>query len=140
MNPKEAPLSSLTNRYGSPKRRLAKKTRRYLIVGGLSVGVVGALYLAWATQSGVDFKDQSFVVASPTQASAVVDISKDANQTAQCEVRAMNESYAIVGWKTLTVGPTEGTGRETLRFDVDLRTESLATTVGIEECKIVKAS
>lgn len=104
------------------------------------MGVIGALYLTWATTSGVDFKDQSFVVSSPTQASAVVDISKDAGQTAQCEVRAMNESYAIVGWKTLTVGPSEGKGRETMRFDVDLRTESLATTVGIEECKIVKTS
>ena len=69
-----------------------------------------------------------------------MDITKDAKDTAQCEVRAMNESYAIVGWKTLTIGPSEGTGRQTMRFDVNLRTESLATTVGVEECKIVKPS
>ncbi|GAA1497321.1 DUF4307 domain-containing protein [Paeniglutamicibacter kerguelensis] len=133
-------MSSLTNRYGSPKRRLAKKTRRNLIIGGLSVGVIGALYLAWATNSQVEFKDNSFMVNSPTQARALVDITKDAKDTAQCEVRAMNESYAIVGWKTLTIGPSEGTGRQTMRFDVNLRTESLATTVGVEECKIVKPS
>ena len=68
-----------------------------------------------------------------------MDITKDAKDTAQCEVRALNESYAIVGWKTLVVGPTEGTGKQTMRFDVNLRTESLATTAGVEECKIVKA-
>lgn len=140
MIPKESPLSSLTNRYGSPKRSLAKHTRRNLIVGGLSVGVLGAVYLGWATQSHVEFKDHSFMVSSPTRANAVVDITKRADQTAQCEVRALNESYAIVGWKTLVLGPSEGTGKETMRFDVELRTESLATTAGVEECRIIKPS
>ena len=132
-------MSSLTNRYGSPKRRLAKSTRRTLLIGGLAVGVGGAVYLAWATGSQVEFKDNSFAVQSPTRATALVDITKDAKDTARCEVRALNESYAIVGWKTLVLGPSEGTGKETMRYDVKLRTESLATTVGVEECKIVKA-
>jgi hypothetical protein len=133
-------LSSLTNRYGSPKRRLAKKTRKALIIGGLAVGIGGAFYLAWATDSQIEFKDNSFSVESPTRASALVDITKDAKDTAQCEIRALNESKAIVGWKTLVLGPTEGTGQETLRYDVKLRTESLATTVGVEECKITDAT
>lgn len=133
-------MSSLTNRYGSPKRRLAKKTRKALIIGGLAVGIGGAFYLAWATDSQIEFKDNSFSVESPTRASALVDITKDAKDTAQCEIRALNESKAIVGWKTLVLGPTESTGQETLRYDVKLRTESLATTVGVEECKIIDAT
>lgn len=131
-------MSSLTNRYGSPKKSLSKKSRRYLIIGGLAFGVLFALYLAWATVSKVEFKDNSFEVLSPTEAWTMVDITKDAQDTAQCEIRAMNESYAIVGWKTLTVGPSEGKGKVTQRFEVTLRTESLATTVGVEECKIIK--
>lgn len=133
-------MSSLTNRYGSPKKSLSKKTRRYLIIGGLAFGVLFALYLAWATVSKVEFKDNSFEVISPTEAWTLVEITKDAKDTAQCEIRALNESYAIVGWKTLTVGPSEGKGKVTQRFDVTLRTESLATTVGVEECKIVKTN
>jgi len=133
-------LSSLTNRYGSPKRGLAKRTRKTLIVLGLAVGIVAAFYLATATTSKVEFKDNSFMVHSPTSATAIVDISKDAGDTVQCEIRALNESYAIVGWKTLVVGPTEGKGMTTTRFDVKLRTESLATTAGVEECRLLKAS
>lgn len=131
-------MSSLTNRYGSPKRGLSKRTRMSLIAGSLGMGVVAALYLTSTSQSGVQFKDNSFEVTSPTTATATVDISKDADATVQCEVRALSESYAIVGWKTLTVGPTEGTGRTTTRFVVPLRTESLATTAGIEECRVIK--
>lgn len=133
-------MSSLTNRYGSPKKSLKKKTRRYLIIGGLAFGVLFALYLAWATASKVEFKDNSFEVISPTEAWALVEITKDAKDTAQCEIRALNESYAVVGWKTLTVGPSEGKGKVTQRFDITLRTESLSTTVGVEECKIVKTN
>lgn len=133
-------MTSLTNRYGSPKRGLSKRTRATLIFGSLGVGMLAALYLATATHSGVQFKDNSFVVHSPTMATAIVDISKDASATVQCEVRALSESYAIVGWKTLTVGPTEGEGLTTTRFDVDLRTESLATTAGIEECRVIKTA
>ncbi|MFL4478926.1 DUF4307 domain-containing protein [Paeniglutamicibacter sp. ORCA_105] len=133
-------MSSLTNRYGSPKRALPKKTRKTLIIGSLGVGMLAALYLATATHSNVQFKDNSFIVRSPTMATAIVDISKEASATVQCEVRAMSDSYAIVGWKTLTVGPTEGQGMTTTRFDVDLRTESLATTAGIEECRVLKTS
>lgn len=133
-------MSSLTNRYGSPKRGLTKRTRTTLIIGSLGVGMLAALYLATASHSSVEFKDNSFEVLSPTMATATVDISKDAGATVQCEVRAMSESYAIVGWKTLVVGPTEGKGLTTTRFEVDLRTESLATTAGIEECRVIKAA
>ena len=133
-------MSSLTNRYGSPKRGLAKRTRATLIIGSLAVGMLAALYLATATHSNVQFKDHSFEVLSPTMATATVDISKDASETVQCEVRALSESYAIVGWKTLTLGPTEGKGMTTTRYEVRLRTESLATTAGVEECRVVKAA
>ncbi len=133
-------MSSLTNRYGSPKRRFSKRTRATLILVFLGLGILAALYLAISTHSTVQFKDNSFEVLSPTSTTAVVDISKEAGDTVQCEVRAMNESYAIVGWKTLVVGPTEGKGITTQRFDVRLRTESLATTAGIEECRILKTS
>lgn len=131
-------MSSLTNRYGSPKRSLSKRSRMTLILVGLGLGILAALYLATATHSNVQFKDHSFEVLSATAATAVVDVSKDAGDTVQCEVRALSESYAIVGWKTLLVGPTEGKGMTTTRFNVPLRTESLATTAGIEECRIVK--
>ncbi|MFL4475501.1 DUF4307 domain-containing protein [Paeniglutamicibacter sp. MACA_103] len=133
-------MSSLTNRYGSPKRGLAKRTRATLIVGGVGLGVLGALYLTSTTTPGVQFKDISFDVPSSTMATATVAISKDASATVQCEVRALSESYAIVGWKTLVVGPTEGKGMTTKIFDVELRTESLATTAGVEECRVVKTA
>ncbi len=133
-------MSSLTNRYGSPKRGLAKRTRVTLVAVALGLGILAAFYLTNATHSNLEFKDNSFIVHSPTSATAIVDISKKAEDTVQCEVRALNESYAIVGWKTLVVGPTEGKGMTTTRFDVELRTESLATTAGVEECLLLKSS
>ncbi|MET0872525.1 MAG: DUF4307 domain-containing protein [Paeniglutamicibacter terrestris] len=133
-------MSSLTNRYGSPKRRLTKRTRATLIVVGLAALILGALYLTYASTSGMDYKDNSFEVHSATSATATVDISKDASATVLCDVRALNESYAIVGWKTLVLGPTEGKGMTTTRVVVDLRTEALSTTAGIESCRLAKDS
>lgn len=119
---------------------MSKRTRMTLVLVALGLGGLAALYLGTATHANLKFSDHSFEVISPTRSTATVDISKDAGATVQCEVRALNESYAIVGWKTLVVGPTEGNGMTTTRFDVPLRTESLATTAGIEECRILKAS
>ncbi|NKX52383.1 DUF4307 domain-containing protein, partial [Arthrobacter deserti] len=55
--------------------------------------------------------------------------------TAECAVQVLNEQYAVVGWKTVTIGPNEagegdGGGRTTAHR-VQLRLESEGVSGGV---------
>lgn len=129
-------MSSVANRYGTPKRKLSRQTKIVMIIAALALAMAGVLWMSMANAKKVTFTDVSFEIPSSTSAVVVVEVTKDAAAHVQCAVRVLNDSKAIVGFKTLTLGPSEGTGQVTVRSTVDLRTESLGTTVGIESCKV----
>lgn len=130
-------MSSVANRYGTPKRKLSGRTKLVMVIVGLLVGIGGALWLSVANSKPVTFNDISFEIPSNTSTVVVVEVTKKASDEVQCSVRALNESKAIVGFKTLSIPATEGSGQITSRYTVNLRTESLATTGGIEACKVI---
>ncbi|MBM7767598.1 DUF4307 domain-containing protein [Glutamicibacter nicotianae] len=126
---------SLTARYNNPKKRsLPKKTRNWLIAAALSLGVAGAAYFGFSNYTAIKAQDIEFEVVSATQAKAIVAVEYNAKYRVQCDIRAMNESKAIVGYETVLLDPGEATGHITQRLDVDLHTDNLATTVGVESC------
>ncbi|WP_396277976.1 DUF4307 domain-containing protein [Glutamicibacter creatinolyticus] len=125
---------SLMGRYHTPKKRLSPKTRNWLITGALGVGVVGAAYAGINNFTPISSQDVGFEIISPTQAVATVEVSYDSKNRVQCEVRAMNDSYAVVGFKTVVLEAEENPRHVQLKLDVPLRTDNLATTAGIEDC------
>ena len=141
-NLKSPAANSLANRYGTPKRALSKKTKIILLA------VVGALSLTWILwvvvggNTGIAQKLVSYEVVDPTFATVDFAVTKDPGATAQCAVKAMNSTYATVGWNIITVGPN-GTGDgsangRTTTVRGELRTDSLAVTGVVENCWIVK--
>ncbi|HET7414108.1 MAG TPA: DUF4307 domain-containing protein [Arthrobacter sp.] len=135
--------SSLANRYGSPKRRLSRRARWILIGAALLAGVVlmGIVTITSATPK-VTSKDVGFEVVDSTYATVDFRVTKDPEATAQCAVKVLNSSFAIVGWKVVTIGPTppsEGlTSQRTTVETTSLRTESLGVSGGVDTCWIVE--
>ncbi|MDK1360103.1 DUF4307 domain-containing protein [Arthrobacter sp. zg-Y1219] len=126
----------LANRYGTPKPGLSRRTKT--IIGGAAVllGCAGAAWIAAPSPGGdVTFKDVGFSI--PDSGSAVIDfqVTKDRDATATCAVQALNDAYAVVGWKQITIGPAED---ETTGQRVAIRTDSLGVTGGVNACWITE--
>ncbi|WP_026534358.1 DUF4307 domain-containing protein [Arthrobacter sp. H14] len=135
--------SSLANRYGSPKRRLSRRARVIIISAGLLAGVIMmGIFTVLSSTPAVTSKDVGFQVTDSTQAFVEFRVTKDPEATAQCAVQVLNSSFAIVGWKVATIGPTPETegvndGRTTAER-ISVRTESLGVSGGVNSCWIVE--
>ena len=126
---------SLTARYNNPKKRsLSKKTRNWLIGSALSVGVVGAAYIGFNNYSAITAQDIHYDVVSPTLTKSSIVVEYNSNDRVQCDIRAINESKSVVGYKTVLLDPGEQSGVIKQQIDVDLHTDNLAVTAGVESC------
>lgn len=105
-----------------------------MICLALVVGISIAGLMAWWNFKPYTSKDVAFDITSDTTANVTIQLEKKRQDKVSCNVQVMNESYAIVGWKTVTFDPTEGSGRQTIIRDVKLRTESLGVTGGATSC------
>lgn len=135
--------SSLANRYGSPKRRLSRRARLILIGAALAVGVLlmGIITIISATPD-VSSKNVGFKVVDSTYTTVDFRVTKEPETTAKCAIKVMNSSFAIVGWKVVTIGPTDPSsgpaGQRTTVETTGLRTESLGVSGVVDSCWIVE--
>lgn len=143
-NPSPASGDVLAQRYGTGHRTVARAPRRGpstrgWILFATAVTALAALFVIWIVQAGSarpEYKDVSFQVRDAGHAYADFDLTKDPEQTVTCAVRALNEQFAIVGWKQVTisrVAPEELNGR-TSTHRVPVRTTNLATAAGVDSC------
>lgn len=130
----DAPPSSVANRYGSPKRPFSGRRKIVVICVALVFGIAVAGLMAWWNFKPYTSKDVAFDITSDTTANVTIQLEKRRQDTVSCNLQVMNESYAVVGWKTVTFGPTEGPGRQSTVKDFDVRTESLGVTGGATTC------
>ena len=106
--------------------------------------VLSVSWVLWAVMggnTGVSQKLLSYNVVDGTMTTVDLALTKDPAATAQCAIKAMNSTYAVVGWKVITVGPNgKDAGSENGRTTTvrgELRTDSLAVTGVVEKCWIV---
>ncbi|WP_026553796.1 DUF4307 domain-containing protein [Arthrobacter sp. 35W] len=135
--------TSVANRYGAPKRALGRRAK----VVWLAVAAVLALaFVAWLAlgrgEAPVVNKLVGYSVVDATLTEVDLQVTKDPADTAQCAVKAMDATYAVVGWNVATIGPnssSEGSdsGRTTA-LRVHVRTDSPAVTGVVDSCWIVK--
>ena len=99
--------------------------------------VVAALMNIPSSAGSVTSKDVGF--RFPEEGRAVVDfkVDKSPGATAACAVQVLNESYAIVGWKTVEFGPDVP---ESSSHQVELRIDSPGVTGGVSTCWLVDGS
>ena len=129
--------SSLTvsNRYGTPRRSLSRRAKLALAGGALGVAVVAAGFFALGqNEAKIESKDVGFAVTDAGHMTVDFQLTKDPEATVQCAVKALSDNYAVVGWKVATFGPAEATTAGTTAHRVQLRTESLAVSGGVDSC------
>ncbi|WP_323960791.1 DUF4307 domain-containing protein [Arthrobacter sp. JZ12] len=148
MSTDHAPVPRVANRYGAPKRAGSKepagegsaKHRRWLVWVLIGSAVVATgIFSLFSGSPAVSSKDVGFSIQGPGLARVDYEVTKDPEETAQCAVQVLNSSYAVVGWKVVTIPPasadTPGDGRST-SHSTEVRTESEGVSGGINACWI----
>ncbi|GHD09571.1 DUF4307 domain-containing protein [Zhihengliuella salsuginis] len=128
------PAPSLANRYGAPKRSMSRRLKTVLVAGALTVGVGLAAYAGIANTNQINYDDVAFEIESETSARVTFHVEKNAADVVQCGVQVLDETYAVVGWKTVTLEASGEDGRESTRRTVDVRTEYLGVSGNVGEC------
>lgn len=120
---------------------MSKKTQKILLIVAAVLSLSWILWAVIGGNSGVSQKIVSYNVVDDTFTTVDLTVSKDPDATAACEIKAMDSSYAVVGWKVITVGPNnKDVGSENGRTTLvrgELRTDALAVTGVVESCWIV---
>jgi len=131
--------TSLANRYGAPKRTFSRRAKISIAV---VVSVLALAFVAWLGlgrgPAAVDNKVVGYSVTDATQTLVDFQVTKDPADTAQCAVKALGESFAVVGWDVVTIGPNgpdagSNQGRTTAQR-ASVRTESAAVSAVVDSC------
>ncbi|GAB3179346.1 hypothetical protein GCM10027060_06890 [Nesterenkonia halophila] len=132
----------LAERYGPVRRGPSRRLRTVLI----SLALVAALGLGiWVAVEGPsslpESKDVGYDIASDSEASVDFEVTKEFDSTVRCLVQVLDDSYAVVGATTVTLGPHTGddVSERTQSFTADLRTERRGVTGLVESCWTVEA-
>lgn len=123
-------------RYGPARTAMSPGVLRIVVVV-VTVAVVGAV--AWMAfgQQGNDVRgrDVGYSVQSPEVVEITFDVAKPRDATVVCTLEALNSSYAQVGSREVTIGPS--TAGET-RFTTQIATSEEAVTAVVEGCRAVE--
>ncbi|MFJ2661458.1 DUF4307 domain-containing protein [Arthrobacter koreensis] len=128
--------SRLANRYGAPKPGLSARTKIVLgsLAGAAAIGAV--VFMAIPSGAGtLTSKDVGFTIPDATSAVVDFNVTKPAEATVDCAVQVLSDSYAVVGWKTVRIPPSED---PTVSLSTSVRTDSLGVTGGVNACWIVE--
>lgn len=137
------PSISLANRYGRPQSAGSPSRKRRGTWIGVIALVAAVAVTVWFTVSSysrpLEWKDVGFTIDSPTQASVTFQLTKDPEDTVQCAIQVLSPEFAVVGWRTVTIGPETPSADalpsdQMVNYDVDLRTDSLGTNGGVNTC------
>lgn len=128
------PSPVASGRYDT-RRGISRTTQVRLAVAAVTVAV---LSIAWVTMgptaSTVRGKDFGYSVQGPESVDITFDVAKPKDSTVVCTVEALNENYAQVGTKDVTIGPAEVTEA---RYTTTIATTELAVTAVVDGCVLV---
>ncbi|MBD7996674.1 DUF4307 domain-containing protein [Arthrobacter sp. Sa2CUA1] len=113
--------------------------RRAKAVIGTIAGIAAVAAVAWmaipSAAGSITPKDVGFSITDASTAVVDFNVTKPSDATVDCAVQVLNDSYAVVGWKTVRIGPAE---KDTVAQRTSLRTDSLGVTGGVNSCWLVE--
>ncbi len=130
----------LTERYGAPPRRIPRHLQRWGVVGFLAASFAAAVWFTIGMAPGqLEYQDVGYTIHSDTRATVDFEVTKDFDATAECMLHVLDDSYAIVGAKIVTVGPHEGStaGERNQYLRSDLLTEYRGVSGVVDSCWLV---
>lgn len=126
------PQAHLEERYGRGRSRRFDKRFAWAIGGILVVsGLVFVLFGGWQQGTEIDFQELHYTVLDDSSVEVDVQVTARAGVTVICALEALSTSHGTVGWKLVTVPPSDAT---TQRFTSTLVTTGPATTGIVRTC------
>lgn len=127
----------LSARYGTPRQRTTLP--QWFWYGLTLVAVlVGIAFVVWVQSDSSDDptgRDVGFTLTSADEVSVTFEVSKRAEDTAVCAVKALNTAGAPVGWKEVAIGPyADDNGNGISVQTVQFRVLGEATTATVDSC------
>lgn len=124
----------LAERYGrSPGTH--RREKRLGIIVAAAFAVVLVAWVTWASLdaagSSLETRDVAHSIVSDTSVDVTFQLTVEPESTTYCAVQALNERFAVVGWKIIEVPPSE---MRTRTLTEGLRTTELANTGLIYRC------
>jgi hypothetical protein len=128
--------SDLDARYGrTPRSR--RRTLALGITGGLAVAIVMVLWVVWAGLDGdspaMEVQDIGYARISDDEVSIRWQLTLDPGNEAECTLKALDEHYEIVGWKTVRIPASD---QQVRVFAETVRTVSPFNSGLISECRL----
>ena len=127
----------LSARYGTVRQRRTLPQWFWYALALVAV-LVGGAFVFWvqADSSGEPTgRDVGFTLTSADEVSVTFEVSKRAEDTAVCAVKALNTAGAPVGWKEVAIGPyADENGNGISVQTVQFRVLGEATTATVDSC------
>ncbi|WP_435298395.1 DUF4307 domain-containing protein [Timonella sp. A28] len=117
-----------------PSGNLTPRGRKIAIALGtlaLILAVAVAAWYAWSSPT-IRGKNVGFSIKSSEVIEITFDVAKPLDMTVVCTLDALNENYAQVGTKEVTIGPADVFEQ---RFSTDIRTTERAVTAVVDVCR-----
>jgi len=121
----------MRERYGTKPAASRQRMVLIAILGIASLTAFVAVITA-ITYNPVQFRDLSFRT-SEWSTEIEFEVTKPADEVAICELQALNEQFAVVGFRAVEIGEA---ATSTNRYTVTLNTTHLATTGLVAECRL----
>jgi hypothetical protein len=126
--------SALDARYGRTPRR--RRLARWWAIGvAIAVALVVVAWVGWVGLLGpdasVDSRTSGYTVLSDSEVEVEYEVTVAPGSPASCAVEALNEKYAVIGWKVVDLPPST---RPTRSLTDSIRTSEPAVTGLIYRC------
>lgn len=126
--------TTLDARYGRTRGRRIR-TRTVAIVAGGGVLLVAVAWVLWVglfgATSSIETQDVGFTVVDPHTIDVRSQLSTDPGTKVSCSIEALNEKFAIVGWKVVELPAASVRNRV---FTERVRTSEPAVSGSIGSC------
>jgi len=98
--------TALDVRYGNTRRRRLR-TRTVAIVAGAGVLLAAIAWVLWVglfgANASIETQDVGYTVVDSHAIDIRSQVSADPGTRVSCSIQALNEKFAIVGWKVVTL-------------------------------------
>ena len=131
----ERGTSVLDDRYGRAPDARKRQRRLGWIVGG-AFALVFCAWVVWAAldlvgPAALDVRDTAHSVIDERTVEVTFELSVATGTTSYCAVQALNDTFAVVGWKVVEIPPSE---QRTRSFTEQVLTTERASTGLIYRC------
>ncbi|MGK9146514.1 DUF4307 domain-containing protein [Plantibacter flavus] len=135
-----SPQAAIEARYGRTPGSRTRDRRALWIVAGAFV-VVFVAWVVWAGLDGsrpsIEARNTAHEIVDDTMVSVSFEVTGPQDTAMACSVQALNEQFAVVGWKVVELPRSE---QRTRSFSELLRTTERSNTGVVDTCWVVEAT